>query len=305
MRPRAPLWALIAGCVAGCSGVDADPGLAAELRVDGAQFFAGAMPAPDTVAQITAIASLNNTIRAGQIGKALSGRMTQDGRAAALSFAGDIGYWIVPAGAVDAVLPDELTWSAQVSFAPDLADGPHTLQVSAVDAAGRFGAPMTLTMTARPHTVALDGTKLVVALSWDTEADLDLHVVVPATPPVTVWAQHATTYVLPQPGDPIDPDAISGAGVLDADSNSQCRIDGRREENVIWRGPTAAPPHGSYAVLVDTFSLCAATTAHWTVDVYQNGDSTSIAHAEGTVVDSDTRGAHVASSGVRALTFDD
>ncbi|TMQ10804.1 MAG: hypothetical protein E6J90_35840 [Deltaproteobacteria bacterium] len=92
---------------------------------------------------------------------------------------------------------------------------------------------------------------------------------------------------------------------VDSPSNTMCLIDGRREENVIWRGPTAAPPHGSYAVLVDTFSLCAAATAHWTVDVYRDGDPVSIAHTEGTVVDSDTRGNHLAGSGVRALTFDD
>ena len=299
MRRLALLVAL-----AGCGGVEADPGLAADLRVDGAQFVSGPTPAPATDAKITSIASLNNTIRAGQIDKSLSGRMAHDGRAAALAFAGDAGYWIVPAGAMDPVFTDELSWTAQVSFAPTLAEGPRELQVSAVDAAGRFGPPTTLTLTVRPHAVALDATRLVVSLSWDTEADLDLHVVVPADPPITVWAQQPTTYVLPQPGDPIDPGAITGAGILDADSNSQCRIDGRREENVIWNGPTAAPPHGSYTVLVDTFSLCAAPTAHWTVDVYQDGDMTSIAHAEGTVVDSDTRGPHVAGSGVRALTFD-
>src|SRR5262249_22137581 len=97
---------------------------------------------------------------------------------------------------------------------------------------------------------------------------------------------------------------LTAWGAFDEDISSQCLIDGRREENVIWSGPTAAPPRGSYAVLVDTFSLCAAPTAHWTVDVYQGGDPTSIAHAEGTVVDSDTRGSHLAGSGVLALSFD-
>jgi hypothetical protein len=200
--------------------------------------------------------------------------------------------------------PDELTWSARLSFAVTLDDGPHDLQVAAVDAAGRFGAPTPLTLTVRPHLVSLTDTRLVVSLSWDTEADLDLHVALPTSPPITVWTQHPTSYVPPAPGEPADPDAITAAGILDADSNSQCLIDGRREENVIWGGPTAAPPHGSFTVLVDTFSLCAAPTAHWTVDVYRDAALTSIAHAEGTVVDSDTRGAHLAGSGVRALTFD-
>jgi hypothetical protein len=290
--------------LAGCGGVDPDPGLAADLRVAGAQFYAGAMPAPAVDARVTAIASLNNNIRAGQIDKSLSGRITHDGRAVALGFAGDTGYWIVPAGAMDVNFPDELTWSARVSFADTLVEGRRDLEVAAVDAAGRFGPPDPLTLTVAPHSVSLADTRLVVSLSWDTEADLDLHVVLPTTPVITVWSKHPTSYVPPAPGDPVDPNAITAAGILDVDSNSQCLIDGRREENVIWQGPTAAPPHGSYAVLVDAFSLCGAPTAHWRADVYRDGNPASIAHAEGTVVDSDTRGAHVASSGVRALSFD-
>ena len=299
---KAGLAALAA--LTACTGVDADPGLDADLRVAGAQFYPGAMPAPAIDTKVTTIASLNNAIRAGQLDKQLSGRIAHDGRAVALGFTGDLGYWIVPAGAMDVNFPDELTWSARVSFAPTLADGKRDLEVAAVDAAGRFGPRNPLTLTVQPHTVVLDGTRLVVALAWDTEADLDLHVVLPTSPVITVWSKHPTSYVPPAPGEPVDPGAITAAGALDVDSNSQCLIDGRREENVIWQGATAAPPHGSYAVLVDTFSLCAAATAHWTVDVYRDGTPSSIAHAEGTVVDSDTRGAHVASSGVRALSFD-
>lgn len=295
-----------AGALAGgCGGLSADPGLDAQVRVAGAQFLPGAMPAPIGDARITALDSPSNTIRAGEINKALSGRLTRDGGAVAFGLAGDAGYWTVPAGPIDGSFSDQLTWSARLSFAPTLDDGPHELAVAAVDPAGRFGPASKLTLTARPHAVELGGTRLVVSLSWDTEADLDLHVVLPTRPPITVWTQHPSSYVPPGPGDPVDPGALTAAGALDADSNSQCLIDGRREENVAWSGSAAAPPHGTFAVLVDTFSLCGAPTAHWTADVYRDGDPTSIAHAEGTVVDSDTRGAHVAGSGVRALTFDD
>ncbi len=290
---------------AGCQGLDADAGLDADVRVAGGQYFPGGIPAASCDARVTSVDSPSNTIRAGQIDKALSGRITRDGRAIAFGFAGDAGYWTIPAGPMDISFPDQLDWSAKLSFAPTLDDGPRDLAVAAVDATGRFGAPSLVTLRVRPHAVDLADTRLVVSLSWDTEADLDLHLVVPTQPPITVWSRRPSTYVPPGPGEPVDPDALGAAGALDADSNSQCLIDGRREENVIWRGPTAAPPHGSYAVLVDTFSLCAAATAHWTVDVYRDGDPVSIAHTEGTVVDSDTRGNHLAGSGVRALTFDD
>jgi hypothetical protein len=301
---RACATVLAAG-LAGCTGVTADPGLAAGVRVAGAQFFPGAMPAATGEAQIVSVESPSNAIRAGEINKALSGRLTRDGAAVALGMAGDTGYWTLPAGVLDGTFPDQLDWSARLSFAPDLADGPIRLAVAAVDAAGRFGRPMMQTLTVGPHSIALAGTRLVVSLSWDTEADLDLHVVLPGSPSITVWSKHPSSYVPPGPGEPVDPDALAAAGALDADSNSQCLIDGRREENVIWQGPAATPPPGRYAVLVDTFSLCAAPTAHWAVDVYQDGTTTPIAHAEGTVVDSDTRGEHVASSGVRALVFND
>jgi len=296
---------LAAIAIAGCTGVAADPGLDAELRVAGAQFFPGAMPAPASDARVTSVESPNNNIRAGEINKSLAGRLTRDAVAIAIGLPGDAGYWTSPAGPADSSFPDQLTWSARLAFAPGLADGPHGVELAAVDPAGRFGPRSTQTLTVQPHSVALADTRLVISLSWDTEADLDLHVGVPAAPPITVWSKHPTSYVPPGPGEPVDPAAIEAAGILDFDSNSQCVVDGRREENVIWRGPAAAPPHGSYAVRVDTFSLCGAPTAHWTVDVYRDGDPSSIAHAEGTVVDSDTRGDHVAGSGVLALTFDD
>jgi hypothetical protein len=295
---------VVAAWAAACTGVDPDPGLDALVQVSGAQFYPGAMPAPTTQVEVTGIDSLNNSISAGQINKSLSGRVQRAGRAVAIGFPGDAGYWIVPAGAVDLNMPDELTWSAKVSFSKELADGTHELQIAAVDAAGGFGPPRALTLTVRSRVLDLTGSKLAVSLTWDTEADLDLHLVLPTDPPIIVWSGNPNSYEPPPPGDPVDPTAAAAGGILDFDSNSQCAIDGRREENVVWRGDLAAPPAGTYAVLVDTFSLCAAPSAHWTVEVFRDGAATAIARAEGTVTDADTRGEHVAGSGVRALTFE-
>jgi len=207
----------------------------------------------------------------------------------------------VPAGAADLNVPDELTWSAKASFGDDLAAGEHDLLVAAIDNNREFGPPNALSLMVQSRELDLTGTKLAVSLRWDTEADLDLHLVLPDG--IVVWSGNLNSYVPPPPGDPQDPAAAAAGGILDFDSNAQCLIDGRREENIVWRGDMAMPPAGQYAVLVDTFSLCAATTAHWSVDVFEHADEASIAHAEGTVTDADTRGAHEASSGVRALTF--
>jgi len=292
---------MLVALVAGCAGTTADPGLAAQVRIAGAQYVEGPMPAASSTLAVTAIDSLNNTIWRGQVGKALSGRVAGAASAVAIGFPDDVGYWIVVPGAADLNVPDELTWSAKASFSSDLAVGAHELAVVAIDGQGRLGVPTTLSLTVRDRQLDVSDTRLVISLRWDTEADLDLHVVVPGDPPVIVWSGNLNSYTPPPPGDPVDPMGPETGGVLDYDSNSQCVIDGRREENVVWRGALATPPNGAYAVLVDAFSLCGATTAHWDVDVLVAGVQGP--HAEGTVTDGDTRGDHVASSGIRALDF--
>lgn len=291
----------VAGCV---GGTTSDPGLDAMVRVSGAQFYRGSLPAATTGLEVTAIESNNNTIWSGQVGKNLSGRMQGTASAVAIGFPGDVGYWIVPAGAADLNLPDELTWVAKLAFADTLPAGMHELDVAAVDAHGDLGPPATLDLTVRDRQLDAATVKLAFSLRWDTESDLDLHVVLPGDPALVIWTGNPSSYVPPPPGDPEDPNAVAAAGFLDADSNGQCTIDGRREENVIWRGAAAVPPPGSYAVLVDAFSLCGTPTAHWTVDVFADGDPASLAHAEGTVTDADLRGDHTADSGTLALTFD-
>ncbi|MBV8760960.1 MAG: hypothetical protein JO257_26940 [Deltaproteobacteria bacterium] len=283
-------------------GTTTDPGLASHVRIANSQYIEGAMPRSTGPAMVTGIDSLNNTIFAGQVNKALAGRISNGGEAVAIGFADDPGFWIVPAGPMDVTLPDQLTWSAKASFDDTLEPGPHDLIVEAIDGNRAFGPPNTLTLTVQSRQLDLSGSKLAVSLSWDTEADLDLHLVLPDG--TIVWSGNLNSYVPPPPGDPMDPNAAAAGGILDFDSNAQCLIDGRREENIVWRGPMAAPPAGGYRVLVDTFSLCAATTAHWDVDVFRDGNDQSTAHAEGTVTEADTRGAHEASSGVQALTFD-
>lgn len=288
--------------LAACTGTTTDPGLASQVRIANAQYIEGPMPSPTSTAMVTGIDSLNNEIFAGQINKSLGGRISSEGEAVAIGFASDPGFWIVPAGPADITLPDQLTWSAKASFADTLEPGPYDLMVEAIDANREFGPANTLTLTVQSRELDLTGSKLAVSLRWDTESDLDLHLRLPDG--TIVWSGNLNSYVPPPPGDPPDPDAAAAGGILDFDSNAQCLIDGRREENIVWRGPMAMPPAGHYDVLVDTFSLCAATTAHWNVDVFENGSDQSTAHAEGTVTDADTRGMHEASSGVRALTFD-
>ena len=139
--------------------------------------------------------------------------------------------------------------------------------------------------------------ELVVTLRWDTDADLDLHVVDPRG--VEIWARNPSSWELPRPGSPPDPNGWKTGGFLDFDSNAQCVIDGRRQESGVW---SAAPPPGRYIVRVDTFSLCRATSVHWSVEVFHAGDSIGV--ARGTSTATSTRPPHDAGSGVAALEFE-
>ena len=96
--------------------------------------------------------------------------------------------------------------------------------------------------------------------TWDTEADLDLHVVMPnvdRSRPRPSRSGPSTRSGSPPAvlgGPPIYPDQIANAAaILDFDSNGNCAIDGRRQENIIytqWRRRRATTPSASTPLAV-------------------------------------------------------
>jgi hypothetical protein len=209
---------------------------------------------------------------------------------------GDRGYWLLPSGPPDVASPTFPSFHASLSFSRDLPGGDYTLLVRAADASGHFGsanADNVLTATA----LGVPAGELVVSLTWDTESDLDLHVVDPNG--VEIFARDINSYTKPPPGQPADPNAYQSGGVIDFDSNASCVIDGLRQEDVVW---TQAPPTGHYIARVDTFSLCGAVSAHWIVRAYRSG--AVIAEASGSSFDADTRLPHDRGAGITAIQFD-
>jgi hypothetical protein len=94
---------------------------------------------------------------------------------------------------------------------------------------------------------------------------------------------------------------VKGAGHLDFDSNANCLIDGRRQENIIFGNP---PPDGEYIVRVDAFSMCGQTSAQWKVSVSGSDDALVLPNpATWQATDSDTRNAHGLGAGRLALDF--
>jgi hypothetical protein len=280
-RPQLCLaFALPALLAIGCGGVPADAGLGAELQVAEAQFNAGPMPASAGGPAVVSFYLQSNAAYAGEIEDPASGALGPTATAALLGLSGDLGYWTLPAGLPSAAAPAYPTFSALLSFAESLPAGSYTLTAEAVDASGNAGDPNTATLTvaAAPEPSGA----LVVTLRWDSESDLDLHVVDPAGSEI-FW------------GDPSPP---GSGGALDVDSNAQCVIDGRRREDVVF---ASGPPPGTYVVRVDTSSLCAASYAYWNVEAVLHG--AVVARAEGESTETSTELSHGVGAGVQALTL--
>ena len=287
--------AIALATLSACDSASSDLGLDAWMRVAGAQFVSGAPPADSAGPEVVAIDLSSNQIHAGQIDKPLSAALDPRATAATIGLAGDRGYWIVPAGLPEVQAPDYPTFHVALSFASDLAAGDYALDVRAADVDGRLGPPTTLPLSATGEPVPAGA--LVVSLRWDTEADLDLHVVDPAG--VEIYKRNINSYEPPPPGQAPDPTAFQKGAVLDLDSNAACVIDGRRRENVIWKD--TAPP-GHYVVRVDTFSLCGEASASWKIDVRKAG--AVLAHAEGRSGPTDEQAPHDRGAGVVALDLD-
>ncbi|HTQ05005.1 MAG TPA: hypothetical protein VMI54_14170 [Polyangiaceae bacterium] len=294
MRSRAAACFASALAAGGCTqGATSDAGFDALMRVPNAQYVAGPTPAGENGPDVAGLDLLTNTIWPGYEDKPLRGTLGAEATAATLALSGDPGYWIVPAGVADVSAPTLPTFRATAAFSTRLAPGAYTLEVRAVDGTGQFGAPSRTTLTALPLAPSEMPTgALVVTLSWDTEADLDLHVVDPLGNEI----YHGD----PSSVDPFAPGAADeSAGVLDLDSNADCVIDGLQQEDVTWAD---APPSGHYLVRVDTASLCGQPTAHWRIGVTLEGSS--LGGATGVALDADTRDTHDRGSGLLAFEFD-
>jgi len=286
----------VAGVLLGaCGRTRADEGRDAKLHVEGGHFFREPMPADESGPKVLS-ATVAARTRAGSVEQACAGDLERAATSVAVALAGDVGYWIVPAGIPLASAPSAPTFEVVFGVTADIAPGRHDLVLRAVDGAGHFGPavvrPLDVAAPERPHG------RLVISLRWHNEADLDLHVVLPSG--IELFKRNRTEYERPPPSaGPVPPDAPTDGGVLDRDSNAMCVPDGQRAENAVW---SEAPPSGRYVVRVDTFSLCGAPSADWRVEAFLDG--ARIGEARGTSTEVDTRFDHNRGAGVLALELD-
>lgn len=303
------LSAFVGIASAGCApSASPESGITALLRVSNAQFVEGAL-APDTSATGTAVVSavaINNTnVYPGEQSFPLAGTVT--GATVLVGLKNDSGYWIVPATLVDQITLGGYDFTTQLTFSPLMPTGSQTLILRGVAADGTVGPAQLYVLASATVPTAVSGQyPLVVSLQWDTEADLDLHLVIPnvvdPSTPIEIWSKHPVGIPVPTLDNPIDPYAAATAPYLDFDSNANCVIDGRRQENVIFQVSAGAPPPGDYTVRVDAPSMCGQVDAQW-VATATLMDGTVLGSAQWEATDADTRGSHTAGSGRLAFTF--
>jgi hypothetical protein len=283
--------------LAACQSSDTFSGVTSIIRVQGGQAIRGSISDPENSGSFQGSARVvptNARVLPGLSDQPISGSVGGSANAVALGVAGDVAYWRVPALDPDPTNPEVFNFTAALSIARNVmdssllqadSDGSLSLPLTAraVDNAGNFGPPYDLPLLL--GTVVPSGS-LIVSLQWDSATDLDLHVLIPAQN-VEVWAKSRSA-------DKTTPD-----GNLDFDSNANCQIDGRDQENVIWQG--VAPP-GHYVVRVAAASLCGLTSAAWYA--FATSDGGVRISASGVLTEAATRSGAAKGSGVTAFEFD-
>ena len=282
--------------LAACGGASPDPGLSAWLRVKGGQFTPGSLDLVVGAAEPTVVDVLNSqtTISPGLINKPVSGRLAPGSAAVALGLAGDSGYWILPAEVPDSTSPTQPTFHATLSFARELPMSTFSLLARAISPDGAMGPATTVALEVAA--LSTPSGPLVVSLSWDAPADLDLHLMDPAG--VEIWSGNINSFDRLTADPSADGGTWISGGILDFDSNAGCVIDGRQRENIVWSLP---PPPGNYIARVDVFSLCGAPAARWQLSVTLEGGVVAV--GGGTALPSAQRQTKGVGSGLSALSF--
>ena len=131
---------------------------------------------------------------------------------------------------------------------------PLCLSVMGVAADGTVGDPECHPVLVVPEIGTGD---LEIAVSWDNDADLDLHVA-DANGDEIYWGQ----------------DMVDSGGELDLEASTDCIADGARTEHVAWTGGTPSP--GTYVVRVNYWSDCGGPEPNYVVNITLNGERRSI-----------------------------
>jgi hypothetical protein len=133
--------------------------------------------------------------------------------------------------------------SLVVSMAQALPGTVFVFHYALVDPGGAQGTPARQVIGAIPVGTG----QIQVSVSWDVDSDVDIHVADPTKNEV-YW----------------DNTTVPSGGELDLDSNADCDLDHKRNENITW---DKGAPAGTYTVRLDYFEGCDQKLTHWVVTV--------------------------------------
>ena len=129
------------------------------------------------------------------------------------------------------------------------------------NANGAWGPPDATSVSG----VEVAGGDVQVSVTWNNDADVDLHVVDPSGE--ELYYGHRSS---------------ASGGELDIDANAACSTTPLWQENVGWASQTA--PSGLYTVRVDYWSSCGNAQTDYIVTVYLKSDTPAVPGSPGTGV---------------------
>ncbi len=184
---------------------------------------------------VTAPASVNG-ITGGSVELPLSGGQF---RTVAVHVEGVSGYYLVQ-------LPfDVTTTDAIITVAGNVPAPDFAVIFSSADANGVWGTGSATAVSV----ITVAGGDIQVSVTWNTAADVDLHVLDPSGEEIYYGNRTSTS-----------------GGELDIDANAACSTSNLRQENIGWK-PSSAPS-GQYVVRVDYWSACGAVRTDYIVTIY-------------------------------------
>lgn len=279
--------------VVGCGGQPITTQFQEPIRAQGAGFVSGALPgsrpltgeeqgqgvlpSTPTVLEVT----IPPAVRVGSATFQIPGVISSDAAAVGFRFA-DIGsgYWVRPG--TNQSQTGGYSFSVDATISADAPVGKHTLLFAGIGSHGESGSEQAYDVCLEPPVPdklgsadpALPGNAcnpsvqppaLVVSLGWDTGVDLDLKVVTPSGK--IVDPKHPNTGT---PGSDGKVDLTApGIGVLDGDSNSDCKLDDRNRENLVFE---TQPEPGIYQVYADLFEACGKGSARFELSLVSSRD---------------------------------
>ncbi len=148
------------------------------------------------------------------------------------------GYWFVTD------YNEENPIEAEFYIDRDARGGDYTLQFAFDDGTGSPQTPHIGPIYEVPiHIYEVGSGDPQVSLSWDSDTDLDLHVIEPQADGQSggeeIFFGHRNS---------------ASGGELDLDSNPACNLDQINNENVYW--PLGSAPDGEYIIKIDLWSPC-------------------------------------------------